>query len=292
MLSAWQIPPSFLEAALNIPWRLKSSAFSIIDIVGEEPLYFAQKYITRRASSRGLAISPNWLFHQNVIRENGAKRVLEFGAGKDLVQNLFLSQEGIDQVAVDLFDMLDIDLVNKAIVNLDAKGIPMKGAVSDRTDLKSKYRIEFIAPLDMCSTQFNSASFDLCISTNTLEHIPRDVIQKIWTECSRILKPDGLVSAKIDYSDHYWHTDKSIGELNYLKFSEKEWSRFNHRNHYQNRLRHKHHLDLLREAGFAIVSDRVEDAVKVEHDVNAENMTGDATDYALTGFVVARNVGV
>lgn len=276
---------------MDIPWKVKSAAFSVVDVVGDVPLYFAQKYITKRASPRGLTISPNWRFHQQVIRESGAKRILEFGAGKDLVQNLFLAQENIEQVAVDLFDMLDIGLVNKAIVNLDAAGVPTKGAVSDRADLQSKYRIEFIAPLDMCSSRFHGGSFDLCISTNTLEHIPRDVIQKIWRECSRILKSNGLVSAKIDYSDHYWHTDKSIGELNYLKFSEKEWTRYNHRNHYQNRLRHKHHLDLLREAGFAVVSDRVEDTVKVDHEVNAENLTGHATDYSLTGFIVARNAG-
>ena len=273
---------------MNIPWRLKSAAFSVIDVVGDGPLYFAQKYITRRAAPRGGVISPNWLFHQKAIREHGSKRVLEFGAGKDLVQNLFLAQDGIEQTVVDLFDMLDLSLVNGAIANLDLMGVPTKGAVHSRADLKTLYRIDYIAPLDMANTPFADGAFDACISTNTLEHIPRQVIAAIWQECKRVICAGGFVSAKIDYSDHYAHTDRALGPLNYLRFTEAEWQRFNYKNHYQNRMRHQHHLDLLIGAGFEIVSELATEYAEPPAVVVPEAVTGNDTDYAQTGFLVAR----
>jgi len=275
---------------LNIPWRLKSSAYAVIDVVGDAPLYFAQKHITRRAAPRGMEINPNWLFHQRVLRESRAKRVIEFGAGKDLVQNLFLAQDEIEQVVVDLFEQLDTDLVNRAIDNLKASGVPTKGHVTDRADLRARYRIEYIAPLNMVSTPFQNASFAACISTNTLEHIPKDVIEGIWRECFRIIANGGVVSSKIDYSDHYAHTDKSIGLLNYLTFSDKHWERFNHKNHFQNRLRHQHHIELLRDAGFEIVSDEAFNYEPAPSGVLNRNLTGASTDFATAGFMVARKL--
>ena len=35
----------------------------------------------------------------------------------------------------------------------------------------------------------------------------------------------GVISAVIDYTDHYAYTDKTIGMLNYLQFSESEWTK-------------------------------------------------------------------
>ena len=51
-----------------------------------------------------------------------------------------------------------------------------------------------------------------------LEHIPKDSIKKIFIELRRILKKDGVVCATIDYTDHYAHTDKNIGLLNFLSY--------------------------------------------------------------------------
>ena len=32
----------------------------------------------------------------------------------------------------------------------------------------------------------------------------------------RLLVPNGILTAKIDYSDHYSHTDRNISKLNFL----------------------------------------------------------------------------
>ena len=72
--------------------------------------------------------------------------------------------------------------------------------------------------MDAAKTDFESGSLDACISTNTLEHSKRNIVL-IFRELYRTLKDD----TRIDYSDHYAHTDLSISLLNYLKYSETEW---------------------------------------------------------------------
>ena len=107
--------------------------------------------------------------------------------------------------------------------------------------------------MDAAKTVFEDGSIDACISTNTLEHIPENSIRLIFKELQRVLKANGVVSARIDYSDHYAHTDSSISLLNYLQYSDAEWKKFNHNSHYQNRLRHYDYVELFKSCGFEIV---------------------------------------
>lgn len=272
----------------QIPWKLKSVAFAVCDRIGPYPLYLAQKYITRRASQHFSKIDKNWNFHRDNIIDANAKRIIEFGAGKTLVQNIYLSDLGIDQVVVDLNRMLDLQLVNSAISDLSDLGVPTKGPVSSIDDIQQKYRIRYIAPLDMQNTDFISGSFDACLSTNTLEHIPKQTIIGIWKETYRLLAPAGIVSAKIDYSDHYAHTDSSISTLNYLTFSEAKWRSYNHECHFQNRLRHAHHLELLKDAGFRIQKEKasvIKDATGLK--IRPENLALVKSDYCTSGTIVA-----
>ena len=81
------------------------------------------------------------------------------------------------------------------------------------------------------------------------------------------MKDEGIVSAQIDYSDHYAHTDDSISLLNYLKFNDKSWKRYNHDCHYQNRLRHYDYLRIFKETGFVVVK---EELVFAENDIPSE----------------------
>ena len=89
------------------------------------------------------------------------------------------------------------------------------------------------APYDAANTDLKNKSLDASISTNTLEHIPHKDIVNIFTELRRTLKDNGVVSLSIDYSDHYAHTDKKISLLNFLKYDDKTWNKFNHKHHYQ-----------------------------------------------------------
>ena len=56
----------------------------------------------------------------------------------------------------------------------------------------------------------------------------------------------------IDYSDHYSHTDKNIGNLNFLQFSESEWKKFNTPMLYQNRLRHQDYRNFFKSYGYKL----------------------------------------
>ena len=135
--------------------------------------------------------------------------------------------------------------------------------LEDRGELYSvndllKYGIQYNAPADAANTDLADGSIDVCISTATLEHIPEDSICKILSELHRIIKDGGLVSAVIDYSDHYSHTDGSISMLNFLKYSEDKWERYNHRSHYQNRLRHDRYIELFKENGFNLLQEELD----------------------------------
>lgn len=242
---------------MNIPWKLKSFLFFCIDFLGADFfLYFIQKHVTKRSRIKTLEIDKIWVSHQMALISNGCTGfIFEFGAGKSLAQNLFLSNTVDRQLVVDLNSMIDIKIVEQARSLLFAKvGLNSKIAINSLSDLRS-YGICYKAPYDATKIDLPDKCLDASISTNTLEHIPKDLIKSIFNELHRVLKDNGIVSARIDYSDHYAHTDSTITLLNYLKFSEHEWSWHNHRCHYQNRLRNNDYKIIFAECGFCILSE-------------------------------------
>ena len=239
----------------NIPWKTKSSLFRLIDFFNaEKTLYLAQKYLTKRSKRNFTHYRRRWIQHREVINKaNTLPVIFEFGAGKDLSQNLFLSSSAMKQYLIDLNFMLDLELCEAARLELVNECLlEDKGPIFSIEDLL-KYGIDYRAPADASDTPFPDASIDMCISTATLEHIPEESICMILKELYRIIKAGGLVSAVIDYSDHYSHSDSSISQLNFLRFSESEWKRYNHRYHYQNRLRHERYIELFQHYGFKLI---------------------------------------
>lgn len=99
---------------MKINWRLKSMLFSLIDVLGtEDLLYFLQRHVTRRSRFGVIKISPNWENHKNTLKKyDSYKKIFEFGAGKTLVQNLYLSDLAKEQVVVDINPMIEIDSVD------------------------------------------------------------------------------------------------------------------------------------------------------------------------------------
>lgn len=170
-----------------------------------------QKNVTKRSRIKLLNIDNNWNLHLDALKEYGTTDVIfEFGAGKSLAQNLFLSKEIRKQFVVDFNLMIDTDLVEAARALLSTQvQLRSKKVIRSLIDL-GEYGIEYKAPFDSAKTGFTSESIDACISTNTLEHIPVNSIKEIFKELYRTLKSSSVVSAIIDYSDHYAHTDKSI----------------------------------------------------------------------------------
>lgn len=254
---------------MNIPWRLKSTIFGLIDFLNApSALYFLQKYVTGRSKVGSLQISPIWKAHKKYLdKYSSTENVFEFGAGKNLAQNLFISDIVTNQIVVDLNPMIDFALVDNVRSQIsDLVALKSQSEISSLDEL-SLYGIEYRAPYDASKTDFTDKSLSACISTNTLEHIPKDSIKAIFSELFRTLKDDGIVSAKIDYSDHYAHTDKSISLLNYLKFDEGAWKRYNHDCHYQNRLRHRDYVEIFNRCGFVVIEEELsyaEDSIPAE----------------------------
>src|SRR3546814_9620552 len=104
-------------------------------------LYFVQKRVTRRAFIPLQAIPIAWWFHGETLARHRPQRLIEFGAGKNLGQNLYLARPGLRQQVVDLHPMLDLTLVNHVIAVLNERHGLRLAAVASLEDLQSRYRI-------------------------------------------------------------------------------------------------------------------------------------------------------
>jgi SAM-dependent methyltransferase len=191
----------------------------------------------------------------------------EFGAGWDLVIPLAYWSLGFErQILVDIRPHLRLELVNDAIGRYDRLRNELESA-ADRPlrplgpplrtleELRERFGIEYLAPRDARATGLEAESIDFVSSTNTLEHVPVEDIRSIFRECARLLRPEGVLSCRIDLRDHYAYFDRSLSPYNFLRFSERTWRLFNSPVHFQNRLRYPDYLRLAEEAGLRIVSE-------------------------------------
>jgi hypothetical protein len=114
-----------------------------------------------------------------------------------------------------------------------------------RNTLKESFNIEFLSIENQNQQKINPKSVDFYISYSVLEHVNKQIINKILIESKNILKKTGLQIHFIDYSDHYAQTDKKISRLNFLKFSDWFWNIF-YSNYfmYVNRLRHDDFIEI------------------------------------------------
>ena len=228
----------------QINWKTKSTLYKLFEFFRlKRILYFFQKYITKRSKIKIKEIDKSWKFHSEAIKKNDVINLLEVGAGKSLEQNIYLSylfKNKVKQTVIDINKMLDFDLFNEAnkkianILNLDSKK-----EVNSFETLQSSYNISYKAPHNLNDIIKNKKSFDMCITTTALEHFTLSDIEDFLLKLKKILRKDGFISSAIDYSDHYSHTDKNIGPLNFLKYTQNNWAKYNNSYLYQNRLRHR-----------------------------------------------------
>tara|TARA_Y100000589_G_scaffold321244_1_gene352322 strand:- start:334 stop:1194 length:861 start_codon:yes stop_codon:yes gene_type:complete len=254
------------KSKYSLPWKIKSLIFGCIDFLNlPKLLYFLQKYITKRSRITSLEESPDWKMHKDALkRYKTTNIVFEFGAGKSLVQNLYLSNFVKKQFVVDLYPMIDFELVDferERLLEIGKLRSTVK--IKNLKDLE-QYGIYYIAPYDATKIHLSDKSIDACISTNTLEHIPKFDIIGIFSGLYKKLNDEAIVSLIIDYSDHYAHTDNNISLLNYLKFSQNQWKKYNHKIHFQNRLRHYEYINIFEKIGFRVIK---EDLLYAENNI-------------------------
>jgi SAM-dependent methyltransferase len=122
-------------------------------------------------------------------------------------------------------------------------------------DLLALCNVEYISPGDATNLPIETASVDYHTSYTTLEHIPPATIVMILKEGSRVVKEGGLLVHRIDYTDHFAHSDRSISAINFLQFDQEQWDRIaGNRYMYMNRLRVDDVEALYQEANQRIVS--------------------------------------
>ena len=247
----------------SINWKVKSFIYKIIFFFKvQNLLFFIQKKITKTATFEILEpaiIDNSWKYHLRNLQSYNSHEVLEFGGGKSLEQNIFLScqfNNKLNQTVIDEAKMLDIGLFNEASAQVSKilkteKKLP----ISSIDEIKKNYNINYIAPCSFKKIIEKNLIFDACISTATLEHFPKSDLDNAFENLKKIIKKDGIISATIDYSDHYNHTDKKIGDLNFLKYNEESWKKYNTPYMFQNRLRHNNFRDFFLKMNYEIVEE-------------------------------------
>ena len=139
-------------------------------------------------------------------------------------------------------------------------------SASNLAELLSLTHIRYRAPADASRLPLEANSFDFHVSFTVLEHIPPAVLKRIFQEGRRLLRPSGLFIHHIDFTDHFAHSDDTISTVNFLQFSESEWSRLaGNRYMFHNRLRIDEFKELLLDLNLDILAlDSKVDAEAVE----------------------------
>lgn len=244
----------------QINWKVKSLVYKFFQFLNlEKILYLVQKHITRR-SAVNINQSIHLLeMHAENIKEFSKLNSLEIGAGKSLQNSIYMAykfNKGINQTVIDINHMLDFGLFNKASEQISKRlNLINFGEANSLYEIKDKFNINYLAPTSTRELISKKLKFDLVMSTNTLEHFKVSELKSLIADMNVLLNDKAIISSIIDYSDHYSHTDKNISPLNFLKYSDEEWEKFNNKYLYQNRLRHLDYKDLFLQNSFRIVKE-------------------------------------
>ena len=112
----------------------------------------------------------------------------------------------------------------------------------------------YFAPGNAASTGLASLSIDFYTSYTVFEHIMPKVLKQILEEGNRLVRSNGMFIHKIDYSDHFAHSDEKISAINFLKYSDDDWNRYaGNRYAYTNRLRHDDYISLFQSVGHRVL---------------------------------------
>lgn len=125
------------------------------------------------------------------------------------------------------------------------------------SELFAPLNIEYIYPGDARSVPMPTGSVDLVVSSNVLEHIPREVQQDIHLESARLLKPGGVAAHRFNPQDHYSTVDGSISHANFLQYSQQSWRWYGGSGlAYHNRLRSRDYYEMFSRADLELVVTR------------------------------------
>lgn len=204
------------------------------------------------------------------------KTIFEIGTGRIVLIPIFYWLIGAKKiVTVDLNPYLVEDLVIKSAkylidnekqvieyfdgLILNERWKNFKDFINNKNEITLKSllafcNIEYLAPCDASNTNLPDNSVDYHTSYTVLEHIPKNMLIKIFNEGNRIIKDGGLFIHEVDYGDHFAYTDNSISLINFLKFSDFIWALYaGNKYMYMNRMRHDDFISFYNEINHKIL---------------------------------------
>lgn len=126
-------------------------------------------------------------------------------------------------------------------------------AATDLPGLLAAAGIAYHAPGDASRTRLADGSIDVVFSNSVLEHVDPAVLPALLRESRRLVAGRGLTVHAVACNDHYAHFDRTISFVNYLRYDDRAWARWNNPLNYQNRLRASDFIAAARDAGLEIV---------------------------------------
>jgi hypothetical protein len=241
-------------------WKLKAKIQNAVSLLPSSASYATYYWIQRHFGglrrlnpiSRLTAAIETWkrIQEQGVIPSG--KVFLEVGTGRvPLVPLAYWLMGAEKTITMDLNPYLKAELVGESIQYISEnkeKILNIFGSLIDKKrfdELQSLSKnshfsvsafldlcqVDYVAPIDAADTRFPAQCIDFHTSYTVFEHIPLEVLKQILEEGNRIIKNNGLFVHRIDYSDHFSHSDKSISAINFLQYSDNEWERFAGNNH-------------------------------------------------------------
>ncbi len=263
-------------------WKLKAIIQNAVSLLPSAASYDAYYWIQRHfgglrrvnPSSRLMAGIETWKRIQRQERSPSGKVFLEVGTGRvPLVPLAYWLMGAKGTITIDLNPYLKEELIAedlRYISENEEEVLNLFGSLIDRrrfndllnfakkpkssaTEFLDLCQIIYIAPGNAANTTLPEQHIDFHTSYTVFEHIPQNALADILTEGNRITKNDGLFIHRIDYSDHFSHSDKNITAINFLQYSDDEWLRYaGNRYMYMNRLRHDDFLALFESVGHRI----------------------------------------
>ncbi len=238
-------------------WKTKAAVFRLLSVIpfGQQIHYQLQRRVTREWPRPAQALNQLLDAARRILENapNRRARFLEIGAGGDLAVAIALRLLGVGHVTcLDVSRLARLSLVRHAGAHLS------KQVGASIPDFKSwddvaAFGIDYVAPRRIQEAATPQMSIDCFYSVDTLEHIPRDDLEKILRHARELMAPNGVCVHLIDYSDHYARSDNDLSRFNFLTFDEANWRRFNSRYQYVNRLRHSQYLQLFANAGMKVI---------------------------------------
>ena len=187
---------------------------------------------------------------ESQLRHHGTtKCLLEIGCGRDLLVSLVAAvRHGKQAIAFDVAPLAELALVNFTLASLGAS------PVTSWQDMESRYGVRYVVGASIAAV---TTLWDGAASTAACEHIPVDQFQKMVSHLGSVLSKGSVVTAEIDYRDH-WSFMAHVPPDHFYGLSDTAFARINPPRMFQNRLRHAEISAYVSQAGFAIISQEID----------------------------------